>query len=248
METRPDFVTAAKEILTTRYPNAAFAYVAGSIIRGEQTDYSDIDLVVVFEKLECATRESFVYRGWPVEAFVHDPETMNYFFQESDAKSGRPCLPQMVLEGLTLPCETPLSRELKTLAGKVINQGPPELGRAELEDRIYFISDLVDDLRAPRSQSEAIAVGARLFELLGDFYLRGKGQWSGSGKGLARALAKYSPDLANSYSEAFQKLFNGDSISVINLAQEILKPYGGCRFDGYVRPAAKDRRKKLDAR
>lgn len=39
----------------------------------------------------------------PLEAFVHDPETRNYFFFEVDRPSGIPALPQMVLEGIEIP-------------------------------------------------------------------------------------------------------------------------------------------------
>ena len=60
---------------------------------------SDLDLVVVFQKLENAYRESSRFDNWPVEAFVHDSETLNYFFQ-MDRVSGVPSLPNMVNEGV----------------------------------------------------------------------------------------------------------------------------------------------------
>ena len=45
-------------------------------MRGQATETSDLDLVVVYERLEAAYRESFVHGGWPIEVFVHDPETL----------------------------------------------------------------------------------------------------------------------------------------------------------------------------
>jgi hypothetical protein len=82
-------VDVASDILKDRYPDALLAFVAGSFNRGEATMFSDIDLVVIFQKLDNAWRESFVFQDWPVEVFAHDPETLRYFFRD-DAKSGVP--------------------------------------------------------------------------------------------------------------------------------------------------------------
>lgn len=76
---------AARVICAQRYPDAAAAFAAGSLMRGEGTRYSDLDLVVVYSALPAAYRESFRLQGLPVEAFVHDPETLEYCFVEMDA-------------------------------------------------------------------------------------------------------------------------------------------------------------------
>jgi hypothetical protein len=89
---------AATRVLSLRYPSAMAAFVAGSVIRGEGTEFSDIDCVVLFDRLANARRESFVFEGFPIEAFVHDPETLRWFMDD-DAASGRPCIVNMVAEG-----------------------------------------------------------------------------------------------------------------------------------------------------
>ena len=71
-----DVLDAAHAIWSQRYSGADVVLAAGSIVRGEATAYSDLDLVVVYSKLPCAYRESFSFHGLPVEAFVHDPETL----------------------------------------------------------------------------------------------------------------------------------------------------------------------------
>lgn len=71
-----------------RYRDATAVRAAGSLVRGEGTAYSDLDLVVVYARLPAAYRESFVFEGFPVEAFVHDPETLEYFFAEVDYPRG----------------------------------------------------------------------------------------------------------------------------------------------------------------
>jgi len=93
----------AYSICEQRYSEAKALFAAGSFIRGEETAFSDLDLVVVYESLPNAYRESFRFDGIPVEAFVHDPQTLNYFFLEVDRPSGVPALPQMVQEGVEIP-------------------------------------------------------------------------------------------------------------------------------------------------
>jgi hypothetical protein len=94
--------TAALDIAKQRYGTAKVTFLAGSFVRGEATSTSDLDLVVVYEQVPQAYRESFMHGDWPVEAFVHDPETLRHFFLEVDRPSGIPSLPTMVMEGVPL--------------------------------------------------------------------------------------------------------------------------------------------------
>ncbi len=114
----------ANAIHANRYPDAVAIFAAGSIVRGEGTPFSDLDLVVVFAELPCAYRESFRFGGYPVEAFVHDPATLEYFFLDADRSSGVPTLPQMFVEGIEIPGPSEMSRSLKRRAAAVIEAGP----------------------------------------------------------------------------------------------------------------------------
>src|SRR4051794_11502050 len=96
-------IAVTNDIRVAWYPDAAVVFLAGSLVRGEGTAYSDLDLVVVYEELPNAYRESFVTRGLPVEAFVHDPETLNHFLTRSDRPAGMASLAQMILEGVEVP-------------------------------------------------------------------------------------------------------------------------------------------------
>ena len=224
----------ANAIRAARYPDAAVVFAAGSIVRGEATPYSDLDLVVVYSRLARAARESFRHDGYPVEAFLHDPETLEYFCDQVDRPSGVPALPQMVLEGIELPAATDLSRALKQHAAALIEAGPPPLD-AETEARWrYGVTDLIDDLRGARSHDELIATGAALYDRLADYHLRRLGHWSGKGKAIPRALQRVDRDLCVRYGRSFDALFRlDDAGEVIALAEELLEPAGGPLFDGY---------------
>jgi hypothetical protein len=227
-------IEIANEIRSSRYPEAEVAFAAGSIVRGEGTPFSDLDLVVIYANLPCAHRESFRFGGYPVEAFVHDPATLEYFFVEVDRLSGIPSLPQMVVEGVEIPGPTALSRQLKQRAAAIIDAGPPALD-AETERRMrYFVCDLLDDLRAPRSREELIAAGARLYEELADYHLRRLGRWSAKGKAIPRVLRETDAGLGAAYCDAFAALFaEGDPTAVVQLAEDALRQGGGPLFEGY---------------
>ncbi len=94
---------AAREILSTRYAGADSLLLAGSITRGEATATSDLDLVVLFPNLPRSFRESFVHRGWPVDVFAHDEETIEYYFLEQDLTSGVGAMLWMVHDGIPVP-------------------------------------------------------------------------------------------------------------------------------------------------
>lgn len=229
-----DVLNVARMVMSQRYPDAAVAFAAGSLVRGDGTAYSDLDLVVVYATLPAAYRESFRFHELPVEAFVHDPGTLEYFFVEMDAASGIPALPQMVLEGHEVPAATDLSRHLKARAAAIMAAGPPSLDGETERRRRYVLTDLLDDLRGSRSADELMACGARLFEDLADFYLRVGGHWSARGKAIPVALRRADAALYARYCASFDSLFRFNEIGpVLRLAEELLLSSGGLLFEGY---------------
>jgi hypothetical protein len=232
--TRPSPWEAANQIRHERFPGSDLVFLAGSVVRGEGTSTSDLDLVVIHPKLPAAYRESFVHHGWPVEAFIHDPETLNYFFWERDRPSGIPTLASMVLEGKEIPGESELSRSLKALAQAVIHAGPEQWTEKDFQRTRYFITDVCDDLRAPRNQAELTASMCQLYGYLADFYFRSRGLWSAKKKGIPRRLAGTDTSLAEQYSRAFELGFTAhDPSLILQLAETMLEPVGGFLFAGF---------------
>ena len=235
-----------EKLFDNRYSDASVIFLAGSIIRGEATPFSDLDLVVVFDQLPTAYRESFHFQGFAVEAFVHDPETLNYFFYDVDRPSGIPSLAQMVLEGVEIPKPNGLSRSLKQLATSVIELGPPALGEEDVRKLRYNITSLTDDIREPRSRDELLAAATELYEALADYYLRTNHRWSAKGKAIPRILRQADADLCLRYCACFDELFaHARPEAVVALVEEILAPFGGLLFDGHRLDAPANYRKVL---
>lgn len=73
-----------KRLCNEKYKTANVIYWAGSVTTGNHTSRSDLDLVIVFDHVTNAYREAFAYEGWKIDAFIHDIETLRYFFEEMD--------------------------------------------------------------------------------------------------------------------------------------------------------------------
>ena len=234
MTPNDEIVAVATAIRGERYAECSALFLAGSLVRGEGTAHSDLDLVVIFPALKCAYRESFTFAGYPIEAFVHDPETLEYFFVEVDRPSGIPTLPQMVAEGFEIPEPSDISRILKRRATAVLELGPPPLDVQDEARLRYTITDVLDDLRAARSYEEVLGSGSQLFDALANYHFRSKGLWSARGKAIPRGLMREDPALCSSYCRSFEHLFKtGDPSQVIGLTQDLLRRHGGLLFDGY---------------
>jgi hypothetical protein len=220
-------------LLADRYPDADCAFVAGSLVRGDGSATSDIDLVVLHCSLPRAYRESFIYSGVPVEAFVHDPETLSWFLAQ-DREAGHPALIGMLSEGVLIGPRQDAGMTFKQQGQQLLADGPPPLREDALSRLRYAITDKLDDLEADRTPAEIVAIGAALYPLLAEFVLRGSGQWSGSGKWTARLLKAFEPSMAEDIENAFLKLYRGVDVQpIMELADRLLEPHGGRLFSGY---------------
>jgi hypothetical protein len=76
-------------------------------------------------------------RRCPVEVFVHDFETLKYFFID-DMPSGNPATLRMVTEGIEIPGPTRVSQVIKDLAKTMLSAGPLPFAEDE-EQRFRYM-------------------------------------------------------------------------------------------------------------
>lgn len=206
-------------------------------MRGEGTYLSDIDLVVIYDEVIAARRESFLMDDIPTEAFVHDRGTLTWFIND-DVSRGRPSILSMIAEGTLIGAQKWEGVELRARINARLAEGPQPLTSAALNALRYEITDAVDDLRGNRTSGEMMAIGTLLYPKLVELALRGRGRWNGAGKWAPRLLRELSPDLADAFEGAFRNLFAvGDASAVIELAEAELQPHGGGFFEGDCRTA-----------
>ncbi|MFJ7666705.1 nucleotidyltransferase domain-containing protein [Lysinibacillus sp. NPDC097195] len=223
---------AAQLFIAKYFPHCEGALLAGSVVRGEATATSDLD-IVVFEKNQMTSyRESLHEFGWPIEVFVHNLTSYKQYF-EQDCQRARPSMPRMVSEGIVLK-ESVIIDAIKEEATQLLEKGPEEWSEQTIKIKRYFISDVLDDLIGCSKRAEEIFIANALAELVSEFVLRTNCQWIGHSKWLVRSLMQYDETFAHQFTKAFDIFYKtGDKEHIVKLANKVLEPYGGKYFEGF---------------
>lgn len=238
---RSDPLPTIQKLIKERYPDAKAAFWAGSVASNQGTSSSDLDLVIVYESLPHAYREAFIYDGWPIDAFIHDLDTLRYFCGKLEASDGKPALINMILTGREILEPHECSSEAKNIAEQALAKGPDSWNQEQIDKERFLITDILDDIRSPKNKEEQIISAVHLFEPLLQFYFRTQKKWAASGKSLIRLFKQENPELAEEWTTAFESLVKtGDSTAVETVVAKILEPYGGYLWDGFRSDAPAD--------
>ncbi|WP_432361931.1 nucleotidyltransferase domain-containing protein [Sporosarcina sp. UB5] len=223
---------AAKRFVDEYFPHCQAALLAGSVVRGEETPTSDLDIVIFDNQIEKAYRKSRIEYNWPIEVFVHSLTSYKAYFK-SDAERARPSLPQMVAEGIVLKDSGILSI-IKNEAAELLNEGPAPWSEQTLLTKRYMLTDALGDFLGTQNEAEALFIANTLAEAIHEFVLRTNGRWIGSSKWIVRALKQYDENFADRFVEAFDVFYKtGNREGIIRITDEVLMPFGGRLFEGY---------------
>jgi predicted nucleotidyltransferase len=229
---RIDGIEAAKRFIEEKYPNCDFSLLAGSTARNQQTDTSDLDIIIFDENL-ASYRAGYELYDWKIEAFVHTYGSYKAQL-EKEKKNGRPLLANMINEGIVLKDNHKILM-LKEEVNSYLEEGPEPLTEEYVKASRYFIYDLLDDFRDSKNHEESLITLNNLSLQLGDFILRYNNQWTGRGKGLVRALRKYNNDLAERFFKSLNDYYKfQNKAPFIQFVDEIYLPLGGQLHDGFV--------------
>ncbi|URT69003.1 nucleotidyltransferase domain-containing protein [Cytobacillus firmus] len=225
-------IEAAHQFVNEHFPNCKGALLAGSVVRGEATEKSDLDIVIFDKNLRTSYRESLIEYGWHIEVFVHNLTSYKQFFK-MDYERARPSMPKMVSEGIVLK-DDGIIESIKKEANDLLHNGPQEWSEETITTKRYFLSDALDDFIGSSNRSEELFIATTLAELLSEFVLRTNRQWIGTSKWVYRSLKDYDEEFANQFVKAFDIFYKtGNKGQVIELADNVLQPFGGKLFDGF---------------
>jgi hypothetical protein len=232
-----DPVDAARRFVEEHFPEATAALVGGSVIRGEGTSTSDLDIVVISRREEAPLRASYLFEGWPVEVFVHTEESLPRWIAK-DGERLRPSMAMMVAEGVPVRGDEALVRQMKEIARALLDRGPDPLSAEALENWRYSLTDLLDDFLGAEDPDEGMFVANDLAVEIANLSLLMQGRWLGSGKWVPRAMKRSDPALAARLTDALATYYRTtDKRPLAALAEETLSRAGGRLFEGYYRPA-----------
>lgn len=225
-------IEAAHQFINEYFPNCQGALLAGSVVRGEATETSDLDIVIFDNNLSSSYRESLIEYGWAIEVFVHNLTSYKQFF-EMDYDRARPSMPRMVSEGTILKDDGVID-SIKKEAMDILSNGPKEWSKETINTKRYFITDALDDFIGCSNRAEELFIANTLAELLSEFVLRTNRQWIGSSKWILRSLRNYDEQFSNQFVEAFDIFYKtGNKNQVIQLVDDVLHPFGGRLFAGF---------------
>ncbi|MEH7583291.1 nucleotidyltransferase domain-containing protein [Priestia megaterium] len=223
---------AATQFILKHYPNCQGALLAGSVVRGEATHTSDLDLVVFDDDFTSSFRESLIEFEWAIEVFAYNLTSYQAFFK-SDCKRARPSLPRMISEGIIL-VDNGIVKSIKKEAKHLLEKGPEKWPEETIRLKRYFISDALDDLIGSSNKGESLFIANTLAYITHEFVLRTNAHWIGDSKWIVRSLNLYNERFSKEFVEAFDTFYKtGDKDKVIQLVDKVLEPHGGRLFEGF---------------
>ncbi len=228
-----NYLEIAHKIVELKYPSCDGALMAGSIVRGEGTETSDIDLIIYNSCIHKGYRESFVFEGVPIEAFVHNEASFKHYFKE-DCDRKMPSLPVMVHEAVDIR-QNDFLDALRKEATNLISKGPGKPSERTVDTMRYFITDLKEDLVGSTDDFETLLIANELVVKLHEFYLLTHNAWIGKSKWIKRAMYKHDPKFAEAFEKQILSFYTSrDKAVLIKLIDQMLSPFGGDYFDGFT--------------
>ncbi|MDX3354274.1 nucleotidyltransferase domain-containing protein [Streptomyces sp. ME01-24h] len=230
-----DPLGAARTLLAERFPDALAGFLGGSTARGEGTATSDLDVVVVLDPPAACHAQSLTWGPWPVELFVHTPESAAAFMGW-DRDRGTGTMAFMCARGVVLLDRDGTAARLRDAAESVLASGPPAVPDAVRDHHRYSVTDLRDDLLGARDEDELLAVAATLLDGAAELLLGTRGHWRGGGKWLPRRLREADPELAGLLLGGYRELVRGGPREPFAAAVDaVLHACGGPLWAGYRR-------------
>lgn len=231
---RPGPVEVARELTEHLFGAPRAVWIGGSVVTGHRMPASDLDIVVVTADRAVPYRQSFVWRGWPIELLVHDEATLKAYCEHGFARR-RPTIPRIIADGETVLDGDGLAARLRPELRARIAEGPRAPGPVELDSRRYDLTDLLADLSGSTDPDETAMIGWHVLTGTAELALLARRHWLGRGKWLLRELRDLDPDLAGRLMRARE-----DPGRLAGIAREVLDGAGGPLWDGHHAPGPRD--------
>ena len=230
-----EVLTAARELVASRFPAATSVILAESALGERRTLKSDLDLVLIEEGAE--SRWEGIHGGrWPVEMFVSDLDGwQRCVAREVDER--RPLVLQITATGVPLTPHGTTS-DMQLDAQRLLTQGPRPLTPSELSLHRRLLTDLLDDLEDVTHGPEREFLIEATFHEAAELWLAKNRLWLGWGKWLARALNERAPELSSELALAVQAAHQGDLSRLLAVARLVLDDAGGPVRSDWVDPVS----------
>ncbi len=230
---RMEGIAAARNFVKEYYVGSLAALLFGSVARGEETQSSDLDILIVGAEETRFCRKVFRDYGWVIEAFVGSQK----FNEEKVQRPHTNHSPSYLMswaEGIILKDQGDFARNLRERAILILEQGPVPLTQREINRYRYVITDWLGNLMDSRNDEEALFVGHQLATKAAELLLANNREWIGEAKWLYLALQKSPDPTAKQLVGALKHLGRtGEKASLIEAIESVLERVGGKLDEGY---------------
>jgi predicted nucleotidyltransferase len=226
-----DAAEVARRVVAEQYPDARAAWLGGSVVRGDASSTSDLDITVLLSGPPAPMRRSLEYGGWPVELFVHTEDSLAHFC-DKDQQRRQPSMMRLVGESVVLLDTDGSGARLRQDGLDKVAAGPRALTPPELDLLRYGITCLLDDLADAATDDVRTALASMLWQDAARLLLTGSRHWSGTGKGLLRELKAYDEQHGSDHAHALVAGVR-DTDALVEEVHGILDQFGGRLFAGF---------------
>jgi predicted nucleotidyltransferase len=223
-----------RDVLHSRFPDAVGGVLAGSAARGEATASSDLDLVVLLPGPPAPMRRTERVDGRLVELFVHTEDSFHAFVERERVQRRSPLL-HMVARGRIISDRDGLAARVQEAARALWSAGPAPLTDAEIEDRRYRLTALLDDLADEDDPAAGAVLAAAALLDIADLALALRGHWTGTGRWLMRRLSEVDSSLSEKLVDGLRAALDGEVTALVRCGLDELRRVGGRLDDGYER-------------
>jgi hypothetical protein len=229
-----DPIDAAQAIVEEHHPDARAAFLGGSVITDRRTVTSDLDIVILLHGAPAPYRLSVHEHGWPAELLVHTEESWHAFVEREVRNRSSPLM-WMCANGILLLDRDGVGARIGAHAKSLAAAGPPPMPTAEIDDRRYALTDLLDDLAGCTDPGERLFICTELARRTAELALALNTAWNGGGKWLARRLDATAPGLSTRLHNGVQQALAGRPSYLVAAVDEVLARAGGRLWAGYRR-------------
>lgn len=230
-----DPITIARSFVEELHAGADASILGGSAALGRATSTSDLDIAILYEAGKSNYAETVRYRGWIVEAFIHTPASLAFWYEKE--KSVRcAVLGDICARGLLLTDYGP-GKTWQEQARLYMEQGPLPLTAGERDLRRYDLSCSLDDLTGSTIPAETFAIASEVFHQASELLLLQHRMWLGKGKWAVRRLEQISHVQEATDLLAWAASTGNNQHKLVKIARDILKNNGGYSMEGFLRGA-----------
>lgn len=197
------------------------------------TATSDLDLVAVTDRaIEAPYRATVVEESWPVEMFVHTPESW-ITYRDREIRSRHIAITAICASGVILIDRDGEARRMQAEARLLLEKGP--LVTVEEWERLrYGLTDQILDLQGSQSPSETLFIANDVANTVCRVIAAHHRRWPGRGKRSIRVLADIDQVRSAALTDALRRVFATDDTGpLVDLALQALAMVGGPLYEGF---------------